>query len=158
MINYIAYWQRFVTEGLCVDYLEDIRWAGRPVCPFCASGRVYICSSRRIFKCASCTRQFTVRTGTIFENSRVPLQKWFLAVYLLTTHDRISSSIQIGKKLDITQKSAWRMLTLIRSVVDDTQKEDDGKINRHPRGVDATFDEALVRIALATEKRAVSPV
>jgi transposase-like protein len=156
MINYIAYWQRFVTESLCVDYLEDIRWAGRPVCPFCASARVYICSSRRIFKCASCTRQFTVRTGTIFENSRVPLQKWFLAVYLLTTHDRIASSIQIGKKLDITQKSAWRMLTLIRSVVDDAQK-DAQKINRHPRGVDATFDEALVRIALAA-RPATSPV
>jgi transposase-like protein len=117
MDNLIGFYQRFATEDACIDWLEVTRWNGEPICPHCGSVTVYRCKSRRIFKCKDCTKQFTVRIGTIFEESRLPLQKWFLAIWLLTSHKKGVSSIQIAKHLGITQKSAWHMLHRIRYAI-----------------------------------------
>lgn len=117
MDNLISFYQRFATEDACIDWLEETRWNGEPICPHCGSVTVYRCKSRRIFKCKDCTKQFTVRIGTIFEESRLPLQKWFLAIWLLTSHKKGVSSIQIAKHLGITQKSAWHMLHRIRYAI-----------------------------------------
>lgn len=111
------FYQRFGSEDACIDYLEEKQWHGQPVCPHCGSVTVYKCQSRRIFKCSDCTKQFSARIGTIFEESRLPLQKWFLAIWLLTSHKKGVSSIQIAKHLGITQKSAWHMLHRIRYAV-----------------------------------------
>lgn len=117
MDNLLAFYQRFASEDACIDYLEEKQWHGQPVCPHCGSVTVYRCNSRRIFKCKDCTKQFSARIGTIFEESRLPLQKWFLAIWLLTSHKKGVSSIQIAKHLGITQKSAWHMLHRIRYAV-----------------------------------------
>lgn len=114
MLELTAFHQRFVTEGTCVDYLAEVRWRGNPTCPSCGRG-AYACRARYLFKCTGCSRQFTVRTGTIFENSRLPLRKWFLAIYFTTQYRRGISSIQLAQRLDITQKSAWHMLKAVRS-------------------------------------------
>jgi len=111
------FYKRFANEDACIDYLEEKQWHGQPVCPHCGSVTVYKCKSRRIFKCSDCTKQFSARIGTIFEESRLPLQKWFLAIWLLTSHKKGVSSIQIAKHLGITQKSAWHMLHRIRHAV-----------------------------------------
>jgi len=68
----------------------------------------------KLLKCADCRRQFTVKVGTIFEDSAIPLQKWFMAVYLLMAHKKGISSVQLGKDIGVTQKSAWFMLHRIR--------------------------------------------
>jgi len=117
MENLMDFYQRFVNEDACIDYLEEKQWHGQPVCPHCGSVTVYRCKSRRIFKCSDCTKQFSARIGTIFEESRLPLQKWFLAIWLLTSHKKGVSSIQIAKHLGVTQKSAWHMLHRIRYAV-----------------------------------------
>jgi transposase-like protein len=117
MDNLIGFYERFATEDACIDWLENMRWHGQPACPHCGSISVYRCKSRRIFKCKDCVKQFTVRIGTIFEESRLPLQKWFLAIWLLTSHKKGVSSIQISKHLGITQKSAWHMLHRIRHAI-----------------------------------------
>jgi len=113
----MGFYSRFATEDACINYIEDMRWHGQPACPHCGSISVYRCNSRRIFKCKDCTKQFTARIGTIFEESRLPLQNWFLAIWLLTSHKKGVSSIQISKHLGITQKSAWHMLHRIRFAV-----------------------------------------
>lgn len=117
MENLMDFYKRFANEDACIDYLEEKQWHGQPVCPHCGSITVYKCKSRRIFKCSDCTKQFSARIGTIFEESRLPLQKWFLAIWLLTSHKKGVSSIQIAKHLGITQKSAWHMLHRIRHAV-----------------------------------------
>ncbi|HUD06932.1 MAG TPA: IS1595 family transposase [Candidatus Saccharimonadales bacterium] len=117
MDNLLDFYKRFATEDACIDYLEQTRWGDSPICPRCGCVDVYRCRSRRIFKCTGCEKQFTARIGTIFEESRLPLQKWFLAIYLLTSHKKGVSSIQISKHLGITQKSAWHMLHRIRYAV-----------------------------------------
>ncbi len=85
------------------------------VCPHCnKSDRVQVRKVVGYFRCLACKEDFTVRTGTIFERSHIPLDKWLYAMYLISTARKGISSMQISKELGITQKSAWFMLQRIR--------------------------------------------
>jgi transposase-like protein len=106
--------KQFPGEQACQDYLEQMRWADGRYCPHCGSYETYKFKDGRLFKCSDCKKQFTVKVGTIFSDSHVPLQKWFYAVYLNTSLKKGISSIQLAKYLGITQKSAWFMLQRIR--------------------------------------------
>ncbi|HLE31994.1 MAG TPA: IS1595 family transposase, partial [Bacteroidota bacterium] len=109
---------RFPDDKSCREFLEFSRWGTKPVCPHCGSVRkIYRINDGKLFKCADCRKQFTVRVGTIFEDSALPLQKWFMAVYLITAHKKGISSVQLGKDIGVTQKSAWFMLHRIRYAV-----------------------------------------
>ena len=118
MTNLIEFYSRFGDEQSCRDYLEKARWGEEITCPQCGViGNSYKYNDGRLFKCGACRKQFTVRVGTIFEDSKLPLQKWFLAIYLATSLKKGISSIQLSKYLGITQKSAWFMLHRIRYAV-----------------------------------------
>lgn len=107
--------KRFPTEESCINYLIQIRWDGKPVCTFCGSDeKTYKINGGKLLKCSKCRKQFTVRKGTIFEDSALPLQKWFFAVFLLTAHKKGISSCQLARDISITQKSAWFVLHRIR--------------------------------------------
>lgn len=77
----------------------------------------YYLSTRKIYKCSSCRKQFSITRGTIFENSKIPLQKWFLCIYMFTTYKRSISSCQMAKVLGITQQSAWLMMHKLREAL-----------------------------------------
>lgn len=102
----------FSSEEKCIDYLEDIRWNGNVVSPFDSSSKVYKCS--RGYWCKNTNKTFNVKTGTIFENTKIPLQKWFVAIWLVTSHKKGISSIQLSKDISVTQKTGWFMLQRIR--------------------------------------------
>lgn len=116
--SFIDFYNRFATEQICRDYLEKARWGDTLICPRCGSYKAYKFSNGKLFKCGDCRKQFTVRVGTIFEDSKLPLQKWFLAVYLATSLKKGISSMQLAKYLGITQKSAWFMLHRIRYAIE----------------------------------------
>ncbi len=116
--SFIDFYNRFATEQICRDYLENARWGDKLTCPRCGSFKAYKFADGRLFKCGDCRKQFTVRVGTIFEDSKLPLQKWFLAVYLATSLKKGISSVQLSKYLGITQKSAWFVLHRIRYAVE----------------------------------------
>lgn len=99
----------FPTEQSCIDYMTAIRWQERRSCPYCGSERVYTFKDKRTHKCADCRQKFSIKVGTIFEDSKIPLQKWFMAIYLITSHKKGISSIQLGKDIGVTQKTAWFM-------------------------------------------------
>ena len=103
----------FPDEQSCIDHLEAIRWNGNVVSPFDATSKVYDCKGNK-YKCKNTGKYFNVKTNTIFDNTKLPLQKWFLAIWLVTGHKKGISSLQLGRDLDITQKSAWFMLGRIR--------------------------------------------
>lgn len=103
----------FPTEQACIDYLEQIRWNGEPVSPFDENSKVYKCKDNK-YKCKTTGKYFNVRTDTMFDNTKMELQKWFLAIWLVTAHKKGISSLQLGRDLNITQKSAWFMLQRIR--------------------------------------------
>ena len=98
-------------------YLEDRRWHGDPVCPHCGCfENITARTGKRIgyYRCRDCNAEFTVRTGTIFERSHVPLHKWVYTMYLLVTARKGVSSLQLSKEIGVTQKTAWFMLGRLR--------------------------------------------
>jgi transposase-like protein len=103
----------FPDEQSCIDHLELLRWDGNVVSPFDSSSKVYKVKGNK-YKCVNSNKYFNVRTGTIFENTKIPLQTWFLAIYIISSHKKGISSYQLASDLDITQKSAWFMLQRIR--------------------------------------------
>lgn len=107
----------FPTEQSCIDHLERLQWNGNPVSPFDAESKVYKCAGNK-YKCKSTGKYFNVRTGTIFDNTKIPLQKWFLALYVFSSHKKGISSHQLAKDISVTQKSAWFLLHRLRYAFD----------------------------------------
>ena len=87
---------------------------GSVVSPFDSSSKVYKCANNR-YRCKETARYFNVKTGTLFDNTKIGLQKWFLAIWLITSHKKGISSIQLSKDIGVTQKTAWFMLQRIRN-------------------------------------------
>jgi transposase-like protein len=111
-------YQRFPDEQSCLDFIEQQRWNGKPQCPRCQSEKVSKFTTGkkagRLWYCKGCRKQFTVKIGTIFEDSAMPLQKWFMAIWLCTAHKKGIASAQLARDIGVTQKSAWHMLHRIR--------------------------------------------
>jgi len=95
-------------------YLESRLWPEGPKCPICGLGERITERKGGFYRCNQCKEDFTVRTGTIFERSHVPLHKWVYAMYLLVTARKGISSMQLAKEIGITQKSAWFVLHRLR--------------------------------------------
>ena len=107
----------FPTEQSCIDHLEKLSWDGNPVSPFDANSKVYKCAGNK-YKCKTTGKYFNVRTGTIFDNTKIPLQKWFLALYVFSSHKKGISSHQLARDITVTQKSAWFLLHRLRYAFD----------------------------------------
>jgi transposase-like protein len=95
-------------------YLESRLWTNGPTCPVCAKGERITARKGGYYRCNACREDFTVRTGTIFERSHIPLNKWIYAMYLMVTARKGISSLQLSKEIGVTQKSAWFMLHRLR--------------------------------------------
>jgi transposase-like protein len=98
-------------------YLEGRLWPEGPRCPVCGLGERITARKGGFYRCNQCAEDFTVRTGTIFERSHVPLHKWVYAMYLLVTARKGISSMQLAKEIGITQKSAWFVLQRLREAL-----------------------------------------
>jgi transposase-like protein len=109
-------------------YLEGRLWPNGPRCPVCGLGERITERKQGFYRCNQCKEDFTVRTGTIFERSHVPLHKWVYAMYLLVTARKGISSLQLSKEIGVTQKSAWFMLHRLREACGKDLKKLQGKI------------------------------
>ena len=126
--------KKFPDEQAAIDYLEDRRWKDGVTCPFCSGERTTRLKLKNYHQCKECRQKFTVRTGTIFERSHIPLDKWLYAMYLLATARKGVSSLQLSKEIGITQKSTWFMLHRIREACGSDNKMLDGIVE-----VDETY-------------------
>ncbi len=106
--------EMFPDEETARAYLESRLWPNGPRCPVCGLGERITARKEGFYRCNQCKEDFTVRTGTIFERSHVPLHKWIYAMYLLVTARKGISSMQLAKEIGITQKSAWFVLHRLR--------------------------------------------
>ncbi len=104
----------FSDLDVCVDYVAGLRWPDGPVCPRCGGTEYSYLTTRRLWKCKSCKKQYSVKVGTIFEDSPLGLDKWLPAVWLAANSKNGISSHELGRALGVTQKSAWFMLHRIR--------------------------------------------
>ena len=105
--------QTFKDEQTCLEYFEEFRWGGYVVSPFDESSIVYKCKGNK-YKCKNTGKYFNVKTNTLFDSTKIELQKWFMAIWLVTSHKKGISSVQLAKDIDVTQKTAWFMLQRIR--------------------------------------------
>ena len=108
--------RHFIDEQVCLQYLENYRWQGKPQCPFCSSVEYYTLKTTKQYCCKECRKNYTVKVRTIFENSKVPLSKWYSAIFLLLKDKRSMSSVQVGEWIGVTQKTAWFMNHRIREM------------------------------------------
>jgi transposase-like protein len=106
--------EAFPDEQACVDHLRAIRWRDGEFCPHCGSTKIYHFSDRKTFKCSDCRDRFSIKVGTIFEDTKLSLRKWFMAIWMITNHPKSIASVTLAKDLKITQKSAWFMLHRLR--------------------------------------------
>lgn len=106
----------FPNEATCMAYLEEVRWNGDVVSPFDETSKVY--KTARGYKCKNTGKYFNAKVGTIFEDTKIPLIKWYMALFLFSSHKKGISSHQLAKDIDVTQKTAWFMLHRLRFAFD----------------------------------------
>jgi transposase-like protein len=126
-ISTYSFFKKFPDEQAAIEHIEHRRWNGSPCCPFCgAQERIQQRKTKPYYRCLACQKDFTVRTGTIFERSHVPMHKWLYAIYLVVTSRKGVSSLQLSKELGVTQKTAWFMLQRIREACKNDDDQDGG--------------------------------
>lgn len=127
----------FADPQRCHDLLSSMRWPQGPACPKCNSLRQGFLKSRSVYQCKDCRKQYTAKLGTIFEDSPLPLDKWFCALWMITSAKNGVSSYEVHRALKVTQKTAWFMLHRLRLAL---QK---GSIDRKLMG-DVEVDETYI--------------
>lgn len=115
-LSTFEFFQKFPSEEAARLHFEARRWGDTPVCGHCGSVSVTECKDHKPmpYRCKDCRKHFSVRTGTVLAESRLPLQKWLLAIYMLTSARKGIPSTQMARELGITQKSAWFLAQRIR--------------------------------------------
>lgn len=122
LAEFVSY---FHSEEACREYFEKIRFANGDFCPHCKHDKINRFKDGKRYRCASCKKDFTIKTGTLFGESKIPLQKWFIAIYLLTTRKKGISSIELAEQVGVSQKTAWFMDHRIREAL----KQGKGKLS-----------------------------
>lgn len=104
--------KHFESEQACINHLETLRWNGNVVSPFDSSSKVYRCKNNK-YRCKNSSKYFNVRTNTMFDNTRVKLQKWFMAIWLIDKEKDLMSN-QLSDKIGVSQKTARLMMLRIK--------------------------------------------
>jgi transposase-like protein len=104
----------FPDEQTCVEHFRAIRWSRGAFCPYCGGIEIYNFSDGRTHKCKACRQRFSIKVGTIFADTKLPLRQWFIAIWLITSHKKGVASAQLARDLGVTQKTAWFMLHRLR--------------------------------------------
>jgi transposase-like protein len=104
----------FADPRICIETVAQVRWPQGAKCPRCGSRRLSFLSTRLMWKCLDCQKQFSVKVGTIFEDSAIGLAKWLVAMWMLANCKNGISSYEVARGLSVTQKTAWFMLQRIR--------------------------------------------
>jgi len=125
VMNFIEFQDRFSTEEKIISYYVTKRYNDKCICNHCGSEKVYQRSNNlKMFQCANCRNDFSVFTGTIFENSSTDLRKWFYAIHLFLNGKKGISGLQLQREIKVTYKTAWRMLKQIRSAMNNQDFKD----------------------------------
>ncbi len=150
--------EQFPTEEHCIAYLERVRWQGNPICPYCDSDRSSPVSNEQRHHCNNCNTSFSVTVGTIFHHTHLPLQKWFLAVWLILNAKKGIASRQLSRDLGVNKNTGWYLAMRIRKAMlerdqrqlleglvemDETYiggkpRPGDGKVHKRGRGTSKT--------------------
>ena len=118
-MNIIQIFNQFPTQQSCIEHLEEKRWGGKPVCTYCKSDNNYLVESELRHKCNNCKKSFSVTVGTIFHNTHMPLQKWFLLISLMLNAKKGLSACQAARDIEVRRPTVWSMMHRIRKSMAD---------------------------------------
>ena len=121
-INLVDFIKRFPNDDACRQYLFKIRWPEGFICPVCGNGKYYLLAKYHLYQCTDCNHQVSVTAGTVMHKTRVPLLKWFLALFLVATDKRGCSALTVQRQIDVNYKTAWLMLHKIRHAMAEQDK------------------------------------
>jgi len=111
--------KHYSDEQVCIDAVARMRWPNGPVCPACGHKEHYYLKTQKRWKCKECYKQFTVKLGTVFEESPISLTKWLPALWMLVSCKNGISSYELASALGVSQKAAWFMLQRLRLALQD---------------------------------------
>ena len=107
-------YEKFPTSRDCIIHLEHVRWNGTPRCPYCKGSRATKIKDGLRYHCNVCNTSFSVTVGTIFHKTKVDLQRWFLAIFLVLNVRKRISARQLARDVEVNKNTGWFMLTRIR--------------------------------------------
>jgi transposase-like protein len=139
----------FCDEATCVKHFTEIRFGNGEYCPHCGHTEIYKFSNGKRYRCAKCKQDFAIKTGTVFGESKLPLRKWFMAIYLLSNTSKGISSVQLAKHVGVTQKTGWFMDHRIRKAMKQIGGQLFGRIE-----ADETFIGGLSKNMHAKQRKA----
>jgi len=125
MSSIVHIYRRFPTPESCIAHLEEVRWQGKPLCPYCGSEKCgkHTEADKVRWQCSWCKKSFSVTVGTIFHNTHVDLQRWFLLIALMFSAKKGLSAMQAARDLEMRRPTVWSMMHRIRGAM-----KDDGKL------------------------------
>ena len=165
-MNLMSIFSKFPDQEACIEHLEKVRWHETPQCPLCKSTKV----SRKgdtgrvgRWNCHACKSSFNVLSGTIMQKTRIPLQKWFLAIGLIVNAKKSLSSCQLARDLQLNQKTAWYMQCRIRVAMVQRERHllqgiidaDETYLGGKPRKGNKREDDKPAKPGRGTSKRAI---
>ena len=115
--NLMQLFRAFPDEQTAIDHLTAIRWVNGKFCPLCGNAdeaRIGTLTGTNTHKCYACRKRFSIKVGTIFQDTKLPLRTWYAAIWMITNHPKGIASTTLAKDLGITQKSAWFVLHRLR--------------------------------------------
>lgn len=142
-MNILKLIKEFPTQESCLEYLAKKRWGNTPVCPYC--GSIHTHKHFHRIQCNDCFKSFSSTVGTIFHNSHIPLQKWFLVISLMLNAKKGVSSCQIARDLEMRQATVWSIMQRIRKAMKDDDK-DDNNGNGGSGGIDTKLLKGIVEM------------
>jgi len=161
MTSLVEIYRRFPTPGAATAHLEAVRWGDKPVCPYCAATKAarHNEPGRSRWQCWGCEKSFSVTVGTIFHNSHVDLQRWFLLISLMVNAKKGLSAMQAARDLDMRRPTVWSMMHRIRAgLVDDGAlltglvEVDEAYVGGKPRKKNRRDDDTNAPRGRATKK------
>lgn len=124
-MNIAQVYRKFPTQESCIEYLEQKRWGGVPVCPYCQSTNTNHLEKQSRHHCNGCRKSFSVTINTIFHDTKVPLQDWFALISLMLNARKGISACQASRDLGIRRPTVWSMMNRIRKAI----QEDEGLLS-----------------------------
>jgi transposase-like protein len=113
-MNIIQIYKQFPTQQDCINHLESVRWSDTPFCPYCNSKKQTPVKKENRYHCNNCNTSYSVTVGTIFHKTKIDLQKWFVAISLVLNAKKGYSARQLGRDIEVTKDTAWRVFMQIR--------------------------------------------
>ena len=133
-MNIIEVFIQFPDQEACIKHLEKARWGDTPICPYCGSDNTYDLKGELRHHCNACRKSFSVTVKTLFEDTKLPMQKWFLAIALILDAKKGISARQLARHLQVNKDTAWRISMEIRKAMND-----DGQLLTGIIEMDETF-------------------